>query len=77
MTAYEQLNAQHITGRVAENEKNAKIDLEDELYAIVVDGRYGDEQTVNNYFLYNDKTVPEKDKRLIFVAENIFDKHKN
>ena len=58
MTAYEQLNAQHITGRVAENEKNAKIDLEDELYAIVVDGRYGDEQTVNNYFLYNNKTVP-------------------
>ena len=72
MTAYEQLNAQHITGRVAENEKNAKIDLEDELYAIVVDGRYGDEQTVNNYFLYNYKPVPEKDKSLIFTAENIF-----
>ena len=72
MTAYEQLNAQHITGRVAENEKNAKIDLENEIYNIVVDGRYGDEQTVNNYFLYNNKTVPEKDKRIIFVAENIF-----
>ena len=73
MTAYEQLNAQHITGRVAEIEKIAKEDFENEIYNIGVDGRYGDEQTVNNYFLYNDKKVPEKDKRIIFVAENIFD----
>lgn len=72
MAAYEQLNAQHITGRVAEMEKNAKIDLEDELYSIVVDGRYNDEQTVNNYFLYNGKKIPEKNKRLVFIAENIF-----
>ncbi len=72
MASYEQLNAQHITGRVAEMEKNAKIDLEDELYSIVVDGRYNDEQTVNNYFLYNDKKIPEKNKRLVFISENIF-----
>ena len=68
---------QHITGRVAEIEKIAKIDFEDEIYNIGLDGRYGDEQTVNNYFLYNNKKVPEKDKRIIFVAENIFIKHKN
>lgn len=72
MTAYEQLNSQHITGRVSEMEKNAKIDLQDELYSIVVDGRYGEEQTVNNYFLYDGKKPPEKNKRLVFIAENIF-----
>ena len=72
MTAYEQLNAQHITGRVAEIEKIAKEDLANETYSIGVDGRYGEEQTVNNYFLYNNKKIPEKDKRLIFTAENIF-----
>ena len=73
MAAYEQLNSQHITGRVAEIEKVAKIDFENEIYNIGLDGRYGDEQTVNNYFLYNNKKVPEKDNRIIFVAENIFD----
>ena len=73
MSAYEELNSQHINGRVAVIEKKAKEDLGNEIFDIGKEGKFAEETTINNYFLYQGKAPPEKNKRLIFIAEQIYE----
>lgn len=74
MNAYAELNSQHINGRVAVIEKKAKEDLGNEIFEIGKEGRLLDEAVINQYFLEEgfSKHIPEKNKRLIYIAENIY-----
>jgi len=76
MTAYAELNSQHINGRVKEIERIAKVNLASEIFKIGEEGRGSESKIIDDYFLTNEnsklKHIPEKDKRLIYIAENIY-----
>jgi len=73
MSAYAELNSQHINGRVAVIEKKAKEDLGNEIFDIGRDGRYATSENIDKYFTDKNEGVPPKNKRLVFIARKIRD----